>query len=102
MKPGQDESIEHFQKDFLAPLLDKLIADGVVLSYSLDRQTIHTDDPNNFGLSVLANGAEGLDTFFAAVAQARKKDKSAGTAFDEAVDETRHRDVLANASFVRR
>ena len=40
-KPGQDAAATQFYKDAIAPIADKLVADGAVIAYGLHEQELH-------------------------------------------------------------
>ena len=101
-KPGSGDTVERFEKNFMVPLLDKLVADGSVAWYQIDEEAIHTSTPGMIDLAIVTPDAAGLDAYYAALEQAEKKDGFAGEAFDQAVDEAGHRDSLAVASFVKK
>ena len=44
-KPGQGEALEKVINSYIIPFLDRLMADGALHSYSVDREVIHSDDP---------------------------------------------------------
>jgi len=96
-KPGESEAAEKATKAYIVPLLEKLLADGVLLSYSVDHESIHTDDPATFNIAIIARDAESLDKFYAALEAHSKDDPTGGPAFGAATDSSAHRDFLALA-----
>ena len=94
-------AVETLSKSLFVPLLEKLLADGVIVEYEIDQETIHTESPNGFSIYVLAPTAGGLDKVNAAVAEAAKANPLGGSAFGSMVDFTQHRDELlrANATY---
>jgi hypothetical protein len=83
------------------PLLEKLLADGAIVEYEIDEETIHTESPDMFFVYILAPTAEGLDKFNEAVREGVKNNRLIGPAFGSMVDFPMHRDQLlrANATY---
>jgi len=96
-KPGESEAAEKAAKAYIVPVLEKLFADGVLLSYSIDHESIHTDDPATFDIAVIAKDAAGLDKFYDAIEANAKANPTGGPAFGAATDSSAHRDFLAVA-----
>ena len=94
-KRGEGETQEKAIKSYIVPTLEKLLADGSIHFYSVDREAIHSDDPADFDIVVITNGAEGLDKFFAALEAAGKANPTGGPAFGSATDGSAHRDSLS-------
>lgn len=101
-KEGHGETLEKALKSYIVPSLEKMLADGAINGYAVDREAIHTDDPNYFWIVVSANGAEGLDKFYAALEAAGKANPTGGPAFGSAEDSSAHRDFLDLATIVRK
>jgi hypothetical protein len=97
-KPGQGEAMQKAIDAYIIPILDKLLADGAIHLYSVDREAIHTDDPGSVDIAIVTNGAEGLDKFMAALDAAGKSNPLGGPAFGAATDSSAHRDMLATAT----
>ena len=95
VKPGMGEEVEKFNKDFLVPLLDKLVADGSLRGYQIDDQSIHSENPYMFNMAILTNGADGIDKFYTALDEAYKKNGFAPMIYGQSVDYSQHRDLLA-------
>jgi hypothetical protein len=95
------DAVETLSKYLFVPLLEKLLADGSIVEYEIDEETIHTESPDMFFVYVLAPTAEGLDKFNDTVRQNAKTNPLAGPAFGSMVDFTPHRDQLlrANATY---
>lgn len=101
-KSGQGEALERTLKSYVIPTLEKLLADGAIHSYSIDREWVHTDDPANFWIVIVTNGADGLDKVTAAIRAAGKATPTGGPAFESAVDSSTHRDFLSMATSVHK
>ncbi len=89
-----DDSVDTLSKNLVAPLLEKLLADGTILEYEVDTEAIHTEAPGTFWIVYVAANADGLDKVNAAVRDAFKMNALGGPAFDSMVDYTGHRDYL--------
>jgi hypothetical protein len=99
-KPGQSETLDKAINTFLVPMLDKLLADGALHSYSVDSETVHTGDPGTVDIAIITNNADGIDKFMAALEAAGKANPLGGATFASTTDTTAHRDFLALASGV--
>ena len=95
VKPETGENMETFNKNYMVPLLDKLMADGAIYGYQIDEQNIHTDNPMSFNVAILANGGDGLDKFYAALDAGEKANPFADAVLGHSVDISQHRDLLA-------
>jgi hypothetical protein len=96
-KPHEGEAAEKAMKAYVIPTLEKLVADGVLLSYSIDHEAIHTDDPAIFDIAIIAKDADSLDKFHAALEAAGKANPTGGPAFGAATEGSAHRDFLSLA-----
>jgi len=96
-KPNEGEAADKAMKAYIVPLLEKLLADGTLLSYSIDREAVHTGDPALFNIAIIAKDAESLDKFHAALDANGKANPTGGPAFGAATEGSAHRDVLALA-----
>jgi hypothetical protein len=97
-KPGQGEALEKVINSYIIPFLDKLMADGSLHSYSVDREAIHSEDPSEIDIAIVTNNADGLDKFMAALEANGKANPTGGPAFGAASESSAHRDFLAIAS----
>lgn len=93
-----DDSVDTIAKNFAVPLMEKLLADGTIVEYEIDVETIHTDTPGNFAIVYITPTAEGLDKANAALREAFKKTPLIGPALDSMVDFTKHRDWLGRTT----
>jgi hypothetical protein len=99
LKPdAPDDAIDVLAKNLIAPLMEKLLADGTIVEYEIDEQAIHADAPGMFVIDYISPTAEGLDKFNAALHEAVIKSPLAGPAFGSMVDWTKHRDSLVRTS----
>jgi hypothetical protein len=93
-----NDAVETLSKSLFVPLFEKLLADGAIVEYEIDEETIHTESPDQFFIYYLAPTADGLDKVNAAVREAVRSEPLAGPAFGSMVDFTPHRDSLLRAS----
>jgi hypothetical protein len=95
LKPtAADDAVEILSKSVFEPLMEKLLADGSVVEYEVDEESIHTESPNSFWLYYVTPTAEGLDKVNAAVRAELKSNALIGPSFDSMVDFVPHRDTL--------
>lgn len=95
-----DDAVEMLSKNLIAPVLEKLIADGTLVEYEIDTEAVHTQDPNGFAIVFVATNADGLDKVNAAVRDSLKANPLGGPAFESMVDYSAHRDELAHSEGV--
>jgi hypothetical protein len=95
-----DDAVEMLSKSLIAPLLEKLLADGTLYEYEIDTQAVHTEDPNLFFIVYVTANGDGLDKVNAAVRESMKANPLGGPAFDSVVDYSGHRDELAHSDGV--
>jgi hypothetical protein len=93
-----EHAIETLSKSFIAPLLEKLLADGSIVEYEIDTEAIHTEAPGAFWIDVIAPNPDGLDKLNAALRDAAKTNPMNGQAFESMVDSSAHRDNLASST----
>jgi hypothetical protein len=95
------DAIDTLSKSMVAPLLEKMLADGTIHEYEIDTEAIHTEAPGTFWIFYLAANAEGLDKVSAALRETLKANPMNGPAFGSMTDSNEHRDFLArtNATF---
>jgi len=94
--PG--DSVEKLTKNLIAPLMEKLLADGTIHEWEVDTEAIHTTNPNTFWLFYITANAEGLDKVNAALTDMLKANPLDGPAFGSMVDFSTHRDELARTN----
>ncbi len=99
LKPdAPDDAVETLSKNLIAPLLEKLVADGTLHEYEVDTQEIHSEAPGTFLIIYLAANADGLDKVNAALQETIKSNPLAGPAFYSMVDIAAHRDELVRTN----
>jgi hypothetical protein len=99
-KHGESETVEKALNSYIIPRLEKLLADGAIHFYAVSREAIHTDDPAEFDVVVITNGAAGLDKFYESLDAAAKANPTGGPAFASATEGSAHRDSLSVATAV--
>ena len=100
LKPGKSEEWRALFDKHIKSLLDGLVDDGSWISYEVDAEVVHTDNPDGIYLVYVAPNAEGIDKFFAAVGarmgQATPEERRAiGEAFAATTVPGAHRDFFA-------
>jgi hypothetical protein len=95
------DAVATLSKTAFVPILEKLLADGAIVEYEIDEETIHTQDPDSFYVYILAPTADGLDKLNDAIREFGSKNPLFSPAFNSLVDFTPHRDQLwrANATY---
>jgi hypothetical protein len=73
-----------------------LFADGALHSYQIDEEAVHSEDPGAFYVAIVANGAEGIDKFNAAIDENEKKNPAGWAGFGSLLSTEGHRDFLAH------
>jgi len=89
-----EDAIEHLSEHLVVPELEKLLADGTIVAYSIDTLAIHTEAPGTFAIVYFTPTADGLDTVQAAVRGTAKDHPLGFDAFDAFTDDSGHRDEL--------
>jgi len=97
-KEGANDPGGKIEKASMVALCEKLMADGALHAYSIDREIIHTMDVNAFFVVLVTNGPEGLDKFNAAVDDMGKNNPASLAAFRSLLSENGHRDTLAKVT----
>ncbi len=89
-----DDTLDNLSGRFIAPVLEKLVADGTISEYEIDDMAIHTEDPGTFLIVYITPTPEGLDKVQAAILDAVKNSPLSTQAFGSVVDGSAHRDGL--------
>jgi len=97
-KAGSNDPDGKILKATMVAILEKLFAEGALHSYTIDQENVHSEDPGMRFMVFVANGAEGLDKFNAAITSMGKSDPALGAAYGTLVDAHGHRDTLARVS----
>lgn len=93
-----DNALDLLSKHLFVPLMEKLLADGVIHEYEIDTEAIHTDAPGTFWIEYIGANAEALDKVNAVVRESQKSNPLAGPTFSSMVDFSQHRDYLSRTN----
>jgi hypothetical protein len=93
-----DDAVDTLSKNLIAPLLEKMLADGTIAEYEIDSQAVHTSAPGMFAIVYITPTAEGLDKVNAAIRETLKSNPLDGPAFGSMVDFGAHRDELLHTN----
>lgn len=89
-----DDALDVLSKNLIAPMLEKLVADGTLHEYEIDTQALHTEDPSLFSIVYVAAHGNGIDKVRAAIEESGKANPFIDPAFGAMVDYSAHRDEL--------
>ena len=79
--PDPDDAVQTLSS-FYVPVFEKMLADGTIVEYEIDREMFHTTDSRaQIVFSFLMPSAEGLDKFRATLGEALDKNSLLGPAF---------------------
>jgi hypothetical protein len=93
-----DNALELLSGQVVAPLLEKLIADGTLLEYEIDTLAVHTSAPGTFSIVYVAAKPEDVDKADAAIRADIKANPLTGAGFGAMTDSSAHRDELGVGS----
>lgn len=94
-RPGANDPEGNVLRGSLVAMLEKLLASGALHSYTIHEQAVHSEDPGTIYVALVANGAEGLDKFDAAIRDMRKNNPVALAAYASLIEGHGHWDMLA-------
>jgi hypothetical protein len=94
VKPGQMRAYSDLVKSQLAPVFEKLLADGVVTSYGMDTEDFHTGKIGRVTFYFTTPDAAGFDKADKALDETFEKDPALSGALQSMVDREGHRDFL--------
>lgn len=97
-RAGGSDPEGKIQRATMVGVLEKLLAAGALHSYTIDEEVVHSDEPGTTFVVLVANGAEGLDKFDAAIEDMRKNNPVALAAYGSLIDSHGHRDTLAHVN----
>ena len=97
-RAGGSDPDGKIQRATMVSILEKLFAAGALHSYTIDEEVVHSDEPGTTFVVLVANGAEGLDKFDAAIEDMRKNNPVALAAYSSLIDAHGHRDTLAHVN----
>ena len=93
-KDAPDDALDLLSKNVVAPLLEKMLADGTIIEYEIDTPAVHTEAPGVFSIVYICPQPEGLDKVNAAIRETLKAHPLEGPAFGAMTDLKGHRDEL--------
>jgi hypothetical protein len=102
LKPdAPDDAVRTLSQRWFVPLFERLLADGTIVEYEVDEDTVHTDLPDQFFVYFLMPSAGGLDKVTAAIRAAVGENPLIGPAFASIVVNVKpHPDwVRVNATY---
>jgi hypothetical protein len=94
LKPGEAREFRELVNGAMVPVLEKLLADGVVLSYATETEDYHTQKMGYVELVLTTADASGLDKVGQAFDTAFDKNPALSAAFRSMVEREGHRDFL--------
>jgi hypothetical protein len=93
-KNAPDDALSAISGEVVAPLLEKLLADGTIVEYEIDTMAVHTEAPGTFMIVTVSKDPASIDKIDAAIMAAIKAHPIEGIAFDSLVDMSAHRDEM--------
>lgn len=97
-KDAPDNLIDDLAKHLVVPLMEKLLADGLIVEYEIDVEAYHTTSPEKFWIFDITTSAENIDKINA-IRRDRMKDSPLGhIAFGTNMDDKGHRDFLMHTN----
>jgi hypothetical protein len=98
MKPdAPPDTVDALSKNFFAPPLEKMLADGAIFEWETDTYADAHDAPGTFLIAYLSATEEGLKKANNAVQNTLKSRPLKGPAFDSLVDVSASRDVVVRS-----
>ena len=88
------DALDTLSQNIIAPILEKLFADGTLIEYEIDVQSIQNGDPDTFSIVSLCANADGIDKVNAAVEAAVKAQPLLIPAWNSVTKQSPHRDEL--------
>jgi hypothetical protein len=95
VKPGHSHEFHELIKNNIVPIMEKLLADGAVISYSVEKEEFHSEKPGRVTLVYTTADAAGVDKVEGALDSAFNRNPALEAAFSSAVEHESHRDFLA-------
>lgn len=93
-----DDAIDTMAKQFIVPLMEKLLGDGTIVEYEIDEEAVHTSSPGMMFLDFVTPTAEGQDKVLKAIADDVHAKPLVGAALDSWIDFSAHRDTLVRGN----
>jgi hypothetical protein len=93
-----DNAIDTMAKEFIVPLMEKLLADGTIIEYEIDEEALHTDSPGLMFIDFITPTAEGQDKVMKTITDDARAKPLVGASLRSWVDFSAHRDVLVRGN----
>ena len=100
VKPGEMHEYTELVKSTLAPVCDKLLADGVLTAYGLETEDYHQGKLGRVTFYMATKDASGVDKASKAFDEAFEKNPALGAAFRSLVERDGHHDFLDRVRFM--
>lgn len=98
LKPDASmDAVDTLSQNIVAPLMEKLFADGTVLEYEVDELAVHSGGPRTFWIIWVSPNPEGIDKVSGAIDDAVKTQQLIGPAFGSMTNPGAHRDELLSS-----
>lgn len=101
VKPGHGREFRELVKSTIVPVLDKLLADGLIHDYSVDSQSYHSSKPGSVAIVSTPVDAAAVDKSDAAFEAALGKNEALGAAIRNLTELSEHRDFLLRVTAMR-
>jgi len=98
VKPGQGVAFRNLLKRRLVPDLEKLLADRVLVFYTVDAEDYHTQSPGAVEVALATADASGMDKVTQALEASFSKVPEIGLAMALLTERESHRDFLARVT----
>lgn len=93
-----DDAIDTMAKQFIVPLMEKLLADGTIIEYEIDEEALHTQSPALMSVDFITPTTEGQDKVMKAIEDDAHAKPLLGAALGAWIDFSAHRDVLVRGN----
>lgn len=94
VRPGEMRAYNNLMKTSVVPVFEKLLAEGVVTSYGISTEDIHTQKLGRVTFYFTTSDTSGFDKASKAMDEAFDKDPALGAALQSMVEREGHRDFL--------
>lgn len=100
VKPGREREFRELMRGSLVPIFEKMLADGVINSYSVEGEEVVTEKPGVVTFVYTTADASGMDKFDAGMMAALGKDPAFGAAFDAVIEPGVEHDFLSRIIYM--
>ncbi|MDE3199923.1 MAG: hypothetical protein KGN79_03290 [Acidobacteriota bacterium] len=90
-----DDAYTSVCSEVVAPLLEKMLADGIIVEYEIDTEAVHTSAPGTFMIVTVSAHPEDVDKLNASIQAVLKEHPLEGVAFGAVTSSKAHHDELA-------